>query len=162
MDAVCFCIFRWVTQLPNEFINKKLKNFQDDRLYRGTRASECYLCLTWFIMQARKLFRWSGIKGMKGGEMEHGDDEKRLEIWEFQLFTHFDFSVLSLTDFYILLSVMLQELLSLTYLCLLEIKICQSTICSQNCFIKRSNSHLPISHKDQHICCNIHKNIQWN
>lgn len=49
-------------------------------------------------MQARKLFRWSGIKGMEGGEMERGDDEKRLEIWEFQLFTHFDFSVLSLTN----------------------------------------------------------------
>lgn len=33
MGAVCFCIFHWVTQLPNEFINKKLKSFQDDRLH---------------------------------------------------------------------------------------------------------------------------------
>lgn len=52
-------------------------------------------------MQARKLFRLSGIKGMEGGEMERGDDEKRSEIWEFQLFTHFDFSVLSLTNIFL-------------------------------------------------------------
>lgn len=131
MGAVCFCIFHWVTQLPNEFINKKLKSFQDDRLHgevaQGYESEWALFVFDLIYNAGKKIIQMVWDKGDGRRGMEHGDDEKRLEIWEFQLFTHFYFLVLSMTNSF--LHFMISNAPGITYLFLLEIKICQSTIC---------------------------------
>lgn len=67
---------------------------------------------------------------MEGGEMEHGDDEKEVGYLGIStVYTFWVFGAVADKRISASASVMLQELLSLTYLCLLEIKIWQSTIC---------------------------------